>query len=112
MSGSVTKRKLEFYKDIRGKFPFVKWLESLDIKTQARVRHRLSRVEEGNLGDCYPVGEGVVELRLFFGSGYRVYFGEIDQALVLLLIGGDKKSQVKDIRKAKEYWKNYRECLI
>lgn len=109
MSKEAVKRVVEFYEDKRGRMPFVQWLESLDIKTQARVRHRLARVEEGNLGDCFPVGEGVMELRLFFGPGYRVYFGEAGKTLVLLLTGGDKKTQTKDIQKAKEYWRDHQE---
>lgn len=106
MSKEIIKRGLSFYHNKKGKSPFVEWLESLDIKTQARIRHRLTRVEEGNLGDCFPVGEGVMELRLFFGPGYRIYFGEAGKTTIILLVGGDKKSQSKDIQKAKEYWKD------
>ena len=105
------KRVVEFYRDRKGKMPFVEWLESLDLRTQARIRHRITRVEEGNLGDCFPVGEGVMELRFFFGPGYRVYFGEADRMLMMLLLEGDKKSQTKNIQKAKEYWKHYQEAL-
>lgn len=111
MPREVVERVVEFYEDRRGRFPFVEWLESLDMKTQARIRHRLTRVEEGNLGDCFPVGEGVLELRFFFGPGYRVYFGEAGKSLVLVILGGDKKSQGKNIQKAKEHWKNYQESL-
>ena len=109
MTREAVKRVLDFYEDRHGRMPFVEWLESLDGKSQARIRHRLTRVEAGNLGDCEPAGEGVLELKLFFGPGYRVYFGEAEKTLIILLCGGDKKSQEKDIRKAKEYWNDYRE---
>jgi putative addiction module killer protein len=70
------------------------------------VINRLDRVKKGNFGDCKPVGEGVYELRIDFGPGYRVYFGE-DQDSVILLGGGDKSTQTKNILKAKECWRYY-----
>ena len=111
MLKEVNKRVLDFYYDQRGKRPFVNWLESLDVKAQARIRYRLTRVEEDNFGDCFPVGEGVMELRFFFGPGYRVYFGHVGKNVVVLLMGGDKKSQSSDIQKALEYWRDYQESL-
>ena len=69
---------------------------------------RLDRLELGNFGDCKPVGEGVLELRLDFGPGYRVYFAEDGPIIVLLLIGGDKNTQTKDIKTAKAYWQEHR----
>ena len=72
-----------------------------------RILARLARLAQGNLGDCAPVGEGVSELRLFFGPGYRVYFGEQGNDLVVLLCGGDKDTQGQDIALAKDYWKEY-----
>jgi putative addiction module killer protein len=68
---------------------------------------RLKRVELGNLGDHHGVGEGVYELRIDFGPGYRVYFGEDGKRLVVLLIGGTKKTQRRDIETAKRYWSDY-----
>lgn len=62
----------------------------------------------GNFGDCKPIGEEVFELRVDFGPGYRVYFGQVGPEVVLLLCGGDKSSQGRDIRKAQEYWADYR----
>lgn len=68
---------------------------------------RIDRVQRGSLGVHKPVGEGVVELIIDFGPGYRVYVGQDGRELVILLIGGDKKSQTTDIKTAKEYWKTY-----
>ena len=70
---------------------------------------RLDRLKEGNFGDHKAVGEGVYELRFFFGSGYRVYFGKSGDKLILLLCGGNKSSQQRDIKKAKHYWNDYQE---
>ncbi len=89
-----------FYEDAKGNEPFTDWLNSLrDSTTRRRILKRLFRVEQGNYGDHKSVGDGVHELRFFFGSGYRVYFGEDGDTIVVLLIGGDKASQTKDIQK-------------
>jgi len=74
----------------------------------ARIRVRLNRVRLGNLGDCKAVGEGVMEFRLDFGPGYRVYFGQAGDILVILLCGGDKRTQSRDIATAKQYWQSYK----
>ena len=74
----------------------------------ARVLARLARVRQGNLGDCKAVGEGVSELRVDFGPGYRVYFGQKGRIWVVLLCGGDKRTQECDIRLAKQYWQEYK----
>jgi putative addiction module killer protein len=85
--------------------PFAEWLDDLDDKKAvARVLARLARVRQGNSGDWKPVGEGVSELRVDYGPGYRVYFGQRGQTLVVLLCGGDKRTQDRDIRLAKQYW--------
>jgi len=92
-----------------GRNPFRKWLHSLrDIRARARIRVRLNRVRLGNLGDCKPIGEGVMELRLDFGPGYRVYFGQEGGFVVILLCGGDKGTQTRDIATAKQYWQSYK----
>jgi putative addiction module killer protein len=89
--------------------PFTEWMASLrDIKARAKIRVRLDRVSLGNFGDCHGVGEGVQELRIDYGPGYRVYFGQDGATIVLLLCGGDKSTQVKDIDTAKQYWNEYR----
>ena len=103
-------RELQIYRTPNGRALFIDWLKSLrDLKTQTRIQARLDRLETGNLGDCRSVGVGVFELRFQFGPGYRIYFGEVDQTIVLLLCGGDKSSQVRDIEQAKAYWREYKE---
>ena len=82
-------------------------LTALDKATRARVQARILRFETGNLGDHKDVGAGVLEARLDFGPGYRVYFGRKGRELVLLLLGGDKGSQKKDIKHAQEFWSRY-----
>jgi len=71
------------------------------------VRVRLNRLRLGNFGDCKFVGDGVHELRIAYGPGYRVYFGREGNFVVILLSGGDKGSQTRDITKAKEFWLDY-----
>ena len=89
--------------------PFSEWLNGLrDKMAQARIRLRLRQVEAGNLGDCEPVGEGVLELRVHVGTGYRVYCGRHGKTVVLLLCGGDKASQVRDIEQAKQLWTEWK----
>ncbi|MDB5439563.1 MAG: addiction module killer protein [Caulobacteraceae bacterium] len=89
--------------------PFTDWLNGVRDKTAAaRIRVRLLRVEAGNFGDCESVGEGVTELRIHVGAGYRVYFGRYGGALIILLCGGDKGSQSADIARAKDYWSEWK----
>jgi putative addiction module killer protein len=103
-----TPREIRRYITATGKVPFSEWLDSLkDRKTRAIIKRRLDRVEEGNLGDCKPVGGSVFELKVDYGSGYRIYFGQTELTVVLLLCGGDKKTQEQDIKRAKEYWTDY-----
>ena len=78
-----------------------------DRQTKARIFTRIDRVRLGNFGDCENVGAGVYELRVHFGPGYRVYFGLLGNEAVLLLCGGDKSSQTRDIELAKTYWQEY-----
>lgn len=107
----ITKEKiLRNYVTPFGESPFLKWLYNLkDTNFQFRVRRRVDRLKLGNPGDCKPVGQGVSELRLFFGPGYRVYFAEYDDLIIVLLGGGDKTSQKKDIQLAKIYWRELKE---
>lgn len=101
--------EIRLYIKKRGEAPFSVWLNSLkDARTRAIIRVRLNRVRLGNFGDCKPVGEGVSELRIDHGPGFRVYFGKIGPKVVLLLAGGEKSTQKRDIRKALEFWADYR----
>ena len=93
-----------------GKNPFRGWLRKLkDSMARARIRIRLNRIRLGNFGDCKSVGEGVSELRVDYGPGYRVYFGRRGFTVVILLCGGAKKTQTKDIKLAHEYWDDYQQ---
>ena len=88
-----------------GREPFTEWLNAMrDKVAQARIRVRLRQVQAGNLGDCEPVGDGVTELRVHVGAGYRVYCGQHGKSVVILLCGGDKRSQSADIKQAKALW--------
>ena len=102
-------REIRVYQTSSGREPFNEWLGSIrDVETQARIRARLARLEDGNLGDCQSVGEGVFELRIHFGAGYRIYFGQIGNRIILLLSGGNKSSQRRDIERSKTYWLEYK----
>lgn len=93
------------YRREDGHEPFTEWLNALrDKVAQARIRVRLRQVQAGNFGDCEPVGDGVIELRVHIGAGYRVYCGRYGKAVVLLLCGGDKRTQANDIRRARQLW--------
>jgi putative addiction module killer protein len=87
--------------EIRKTDIFAKWIDGLqDISARARILARIERLAIGNPGDVKPVGEGVSEMRIDYGPGYRVYYKKIRQKVVILLAGGDKKSQPKDIKTA------------
>ena len=106
----VQPRDIRRYITPDGRNPFAEWLSSLrDLNAVVKIEQRLDRVRLGNLGNSKSVGEGVCELKIDFGPGYRVYFGQFGSTIVLVLCGGDKSSQEQDIRKAKEYWKEYEE---
>jgi putative addiction module killer protein len=97
------------YRREDGREPFTEWLEAVrDKVAQARIRVRLRQVQAGNFGDAEPVGEGVIELRIHVGAGYRVYCGRHGKSVVLLLCGGDKSSQAADIKRAKELWSEWK----
>ena len=105
----VKRKTIKIYQKDNGDCPFISWLESLDATVRHRIKSRLARVAIGNLGEYKPLGDGVSELKFKFGSGYRIYYSELDDVIVLLLCAGDKKSQSKDIKQAKEYLKDYLE---
>ena len=92
-----------------GSEPFTQWLRGLrDETTRNRIRQRIARVRLGNFGDARSVGEGVQELRIPFGPGFRVYFGREGDRVVILLCGGDKSTQARDIERAQNYWRDHR----
>ncbi len=104
----ATPKDLQIYVTEDGRTPFSDWLASLrDTKIRAKIRMRLDRVSLGNLGNCRGVGDGVQELHIDYGPGYRVYFSQAGTAIVLLLCEGDKSTQANDIEQAKRYWSEY-----
>lgn len=105
-------KELTFYTTSSGNIPFSEWYSTIqDQKIRHRIQRRIDRLEDGNVGDCRSVGAGVYELRLHFGPGYRIYFAEVDITTILLLCAGNKSSQAKDIRRAKDYWTQYKESI-
>jgi putative addiction module killer protein len=91
-----------------GKIPYREWFESLDRQVQFRIARYIARLKTGSAkGNIEALGEGVFELRIHFGPGYRVYFGESERTMILLLTGGSKRRQQADIETAKIYWRNY-----
>lgn len=102
------KEIIVFAKD-NGREPFTEWLQELaDVEAQKRIRLRLYMLKRGNAGDCKSLGDGVFELRFQFGPGYRVYFGQEGPMIVILLCGGDKRSQARDVRQAKQFWETHK----
>lgn len=94
--------------DDRGRSPFGRWFNGLDARAAARVRTSLARMEAGNLSNVRGVGRGVLERRINVGPGYRVYFGRDGDTLIVLLGGGTKARQQRDIERARELWQEYR----
>jgi putative addiction module killer protein len=104
----VIKREIKKLELQNGLVPFDEWFDSLrDKKLQAAVDTRLARVRAGNFGDCKSVGDGVFELRIALGPGLRVYYGLHGRQVVILLGGGDKRTQSRDIRRAQELWQQF-----
>ena len=96
---------IQLYVTEDDKRPFVTWIKKLkDAKGRGVINARVARLRLDNFGDCKPVGDGVWELHIDFGPGYRVYYGQADKQLVLLLCGGDKDTQNANITIAKRYW--------
>jgi putative addiction module killer protein len=104
----VSSKKLVDCETPSGSCPIREWLDELDFIVSARVQVRINRVAHGNFGDAKSVGQGVSELRLTFGSGYRVYFAVHGDEIVVLLCGGNKSSQDDDIETAKKYWLDFK----
>jgi putative addiction module killer protein len=103
-------KKFEYYVLPNGKEPLTEWIESTkDIKTRARIKARLAQVLSGTLGDHKYLQDEVSELKLDFGAGYRIYYSELDDIILLLLSGGNKSTQKRDVKKAINYLKDYKE---
>lgn len=96
------------YIDAAGRSPFTRWFRALNVHAAAKVATALERVADGNLSNAKSVGDGVLEYRIEFGPGYRIYFGRDGDRLIILLAGGTKKRQQDDILSAKANWKDYR----
>lgn len=99
-----------YYKTSTGKEPFWQWLDELDVKSRAVIKSRIDRMSCGNFGDAKNIknGQGVWELRIDYGPGFRVYFAREQQVVVIILCAGDKGTQSRDIDKAKKYWGDIR----
>lgn len=104
----MSRLSIVLYETSAGESPFGDWLDSLDKPIRARIEAYIERFESGNPGNSKALKDGLCELKLSFGPGYRVYYSIIGSRLVLLITGGDKSSQTKDIATAKEYLNDYR----
>jgi putative addiction module killer protein len=101
--------EIRYYVAASGKEPFADWFAELDAIAAAKVTRALARMEQGNLANVKGVGEGVLEFKIDFGPGYRIYFGRDGETLVILLTGGTKKRQQRDIDDAQGYWQDYKQ---
>jgi putative addiction module killer protein len=105
----ATPKQLKEYLTSDGRSPFIEWLNKIrDARARARIRVRLDRLSLGNFGDCKSIGGSIHELRLDYGPGYRIYFAQYGDQIILLLWGGTKRTQQQDIQLAQEYWGDFR----
>jgi putative addiction module killer protein len=104
------KRAAVYYRDLKGREPAREWLDKLkDRHGQAKIFARIARVQTGNFGDHKSVGEGVYEIRIDVGPGYRIYYAiDENDEIILLLVAGDKSTQSRDISDAKKCWKTHK----
>ena len=100
--------EIRYYIAVDGYEPFADWFADLEPVSRAKIARAIARMEQGNLANVKSVGEGVLEYRIDFGPGYRVYFGRDGETLIILLTGGTKKRQQRDIDAAHEYWQDYK----
>jgi len=104
--------QVEIYRTSDGRAPFVDWVDSLkDLKTVNIIQKRLGFLRQGSMGD-FKFFEGIYELRIDYGPGYRIYCGKKDKTFVLLLLGGSKTTQRKDIEKAVQYWSDFQKRYV
>jgi len=101
--------EIRYYAAPGGVQPFAEWFADIEPVARAKVTRAIARLEQGNDSNVKSVGEGVLEYRINFGPGYRVYFGQDGDALVILLTGGTKKRQQRDIDAAHAYWQDYKQ---
>jgi putative addiction module killer protein len=101
--------EIRYYVTSERRQPFAAWFADLEPVARAKVTRAIVRLEQGNVSNVKSVGEGVLEYRIDFGPGYRVYFGRDGESLVILLTGGTKKRQQRDIDDAHAYWRLYKE---
>jgi putative addiction module killer protein len=101
--------EIRYYVTDDGEEPFADWFADLEVAARAKVTRAVARLEQSNFSNVKSVGEGVLEFRIDFGPGYRVYFGRDGEALVILLTGGTKKRQQRDIDAAHAYWQDYKQ---
>ena len=101
-------KRIEYYKTRNGHEPFRDWLSQLDVRTRYKIRAYVDRIAIGtSKKNIRALGDGIFEVKINYGPGYRVYFGEIKNVLIVLLIGGDKSTQFRDIWQAKNLWRDY-----
>ena len=100
--------QIRYYVTVGGHQPFAEWFAELEPVARAKITRAIARLEQGNDSNVKSVGEGVLEYRIDFGPGYRVYFGRDGEALVVLLTGGTKRRQQRDIDAAHAYWRDYK----
>ncbi len=106
----IKTKDIKYYVTEDGHEPYIKWFKGIkNLKGRALIKTRLNRVRSSNFGDYKPVKDGVYELRIHYGPGYRIYYGLDGDSLVILLCGGLKGTQSKDIKKALQYWDAYKE---
>ena len=108
MNENTHEKKIELYTTQDGKCPYNEWFDELSFNYQTRIYKRINRMQDGYFGDCKRLKNSQLsELRFFFGKGYRVYFKELDDIIILILAGSDKSDQQKIIKKADEYLEEY-----
>ena len=106
----VMEIEIEIYETRSGKRPFIDWINGLkEIHSRAKIFTRLDRLKMGNFGDCKSIGNGIYELRIHYRPGIRIYYSKIGMKVVLLLCGGDKSSQKKDIKNAQAFLEDYKD---
>ena len=102
-------RIIQNYETPDGRPPFKNWFNSIkDKSAKVKVIQRIDRMILGNFGDCKNLGDGIYETRIHYGPGYRIYWGDLNGVIVILLCGGSKRTQKQDINKAREYWQELR----